>query len=438
MYRHGSDSGLYMFKKIRYLLGKTNSVSKSTYIWNTVNASVLACQSPVILMVMTRTNGLYDVGVFSIAYAVANLMVFIGQYGMRRFQASDVNEKYSFGEYYGMRVLSCITMMAASAVYCVYGVFFNGYGSDKFAMVMLMCGLKCIQAYSDVIHGRMQQLGRLDVATKASSVRYAAEILAFVIMLVMTGSLIASASVCLAVSIMILYITSMNAARDYCTLKSEYDCRKLKLMLIEGFPLFVSLFLNMYISNAPKYAIDAYLTEDIQAYYNLIFMPAFAVGLMAHFIFNPILTSYAKLWVSGNLGRLRKLIMRQMALIAGLTAFGLAVAYTIGIPVLSFIFGVDLSQFRQELCIVMIGGGMLAYATFFSTVITIIRCHNSLIVCYGITALAAKLMSRWFVLEGGIHGATVMYSALMTVLGLMLFAVVVWGIRQKRNQSQRG
>ena len=30
----------------------------------------------------------------------------------------------------------------------------------------------------------------------------------------------------------------------------------------------------MYLSNAPKYAIDAYLTEEIQAMYNIIFMPA--------------------------------------------------------------------------------------------------------------------------------------------------------------------
>ena len=58
------------------------------YIWNSVNAILNAAQSPLILMVLTRTNGLNDSGVFSIAYAVATLLMFVGQYGLRRFQSS--------------------------------------------------------------------------------------------------------------------------------------------------------------------------------------------------------------------------------------------------------------------------------------------------------------------------------------------------------------
>ena len=41
----------------------------------------------------------YDGGVFTIAYAIGNLMMTIGKYGMRNFQATDVNEKYSYKEY---------------------------------------------------------------------------------------------------------------------------------------------------------------------------------------------------------------------------------------------------------------------------------------------------------------------------------------------------
>ena len=68
-------------------------------------------------------------------------------------------------------------------------------------------------------------------------------------------------------------ITSFNATTHYTdTMKPAISKDKFRLLMIEGFPLFVSMFLNMYISNAPKYAIDAYLTDDIQAIYNMIFM----------------------------------------------------------------------------------------------------------------------------------------------------------------------
>lgn len=422
-----------MLRVIRNILGKTNNISRSAYVWNSINAIMSACQCPVILMVITRTNGVYDAGVFSIAFAVASLMLYVGQYGIRRFQASDIEEKYSFSEYHGMRIVTCIIMALACVAYCFYGLIFSSYSYEKFMIVLLVCMLKCIQGYADVIHGRMQQKGRLDVATKASATRYALEVITYIVMLILTHDLLAATVACIMVSLAVLMLTSVNAARDYCSFRPSFENSKMKQLMIEGFPLFVSLFLNMYISNAPKYAIDACLTEEIQAIYNLIFMPAFMVGLLANFIFNPILTSYAKVWIEKKYDKFNKLIIKQCIIVAGLTAAGLAVAFTIGIPLLSIIFGVDLSAYKYELCVVMAGGGMLAYSTFFSTIITIMRMQRSLLVCYAVVALAAKLLSTVLVTSYGIMGAAVMYAVLMTVLTLMLLIIMICKIRKEKG-----
>ena len=47
-----------------------------------------------------RIDPVNDAGIFVIAYAIGNLMLTIGRYGIRQFQASDVVEKYSYREYY--------------------------------------------------------------------------------------------------------------------------------------------------------------------------------------------------------------------------------------------------------------------------------------------------------------------------------------------------
>lgn len=423
-----------MLATIRKILEKTNNIKRSAYTWNALNAMISALESPVILMVLTRTNGVYDAGVFSIAFAIAGLMLYIGLYGLRRFQSSDINEKYTFAEYHGMRILSCGAMLVASVLYCVYGAVWNGYGAEKFTVIILICFVRCIQAYSDVYHGRMQQVGRLDVATKASAIRYIAEIVVYSGTLIITHDLVISTIAFALASLIVMFLTSINAGKNYCSFRPEFNGFKLKMLIIEGFPLFVSLFLNMYISNAPKYAIDAYLTEEIQAVYNMIFMPAFMVMLIANFIFNPILTTYAEMWLAGTkeqLRRLRKHIIRQVIVVAGLTAAGLIVAATIGIPLLSIIFGVDLSSYKSELIVVMIGGGALAYATFFSTVITIIRIQNLLLVCYGAVALAAKILSGLFVTNYGMMGAASLYAVLMTILAVMLFVITVVRIRKE-------
>ncbi len=84
------------------------------------------------------------------------------------------------------------------------------------------------------------------------------------------------------------------------------------------------------------------------------------VQLIAHFIFNPIITTYAELWLAEEYSKFKelvKLIKKQCMLILGLTILGLAIAFTIGIPILSLIFGVDLSGYKAELCVIMAGGG---------------------------------------------------------------------------------
>lgn len=414
-----------MLKTIRNKLEATNNIDRSTYAWNTINAMLSAGESPVMTLVMTRSQGVYDAGIFSIAYAVATLLLYVGQYGFRKFQSSDIREKYSFAEYYGIRILTCVVMMIAAVVYCIFGVICRGYDMDKFIVILLVNALKCVQAFTDVVHGRMQQMGRLDVATKASSARYLIEILSFSAAYLVTKNLVFAITLCVIVSVFVAMVTSMNVATDFCRLRPTFHLQRMWAMMVEGFPLFLSLFLNMYLSNAPKYAIDAYLTEEIQATYNIIFMPAFVVQLVVHFIFNPILTSYAEIWAKGEVAKFRKLIHKQMLIVLGLTIFGLIVAATIGIPVLSWVFGMNLKGHRLELIIVMLGGGMLAYSVFFNTVITIVRMHRTLIFSYGAAAIAAFALSGIFVRNYGMLGATVLYAIIMTILTAIL-GVILW------------
>ena len=234
-------------------LEKTDNVERSTYIWNAVSATVLAMQSPIILAVMSRTNETSDAGIFSIAIAVANLMMYVGQYGLRRFQASDISEQFKFEEYHGMRILTCTMLILASAGYCVYSYHFKSYSPHKSCAIFLICMLKMIQAYSDVFHGNMQQKKRFDVAAKATAIRYTAEIVVFCLSLVITKNLLVSAVACVVSSVFLMMVLSMNACRHYCdSLEPSFNTSAIRGLFTEGFPLFISMFLNTYVGNAPN------------------------------------------------------------------------------------------------------------------------------------------------------------------------------------------
>lgn len=426
-----------MLNAIVRLLEKTNNVTRSSYIWNAMSAFILAMQSPIIMMVMNRTNGKIDAGIFSIAIAVGNLMMYLGQYGLRRFQSSDINEQYTFREYHGMRIITCILMVIATFVYCIWGTIFRDYSGKKFIAIMLIGFLKLIQAYTDVYHGHMQQKGRLDVATRCSSIRYTLEMVTFCLTLLVVPDLIVASCTCAAVSFIVMLVTTINAGRYYSdTLKPSFNLNVIRKLFIEGFPLFMSMFLNVYVGNAPKYAIDAYLTDDVQAVFNMIFMPAFVIQIVAHFIFNPILTTYARLWASeekAKFQQMMKLVRRQCLMVVGLLMLAIAVALTIGLPILSWWFGVDLTGYKLELCIIMYGGAMLAYSVYFSTVIAIIRAQRSLVICYGIVSLLSLAISGRLVVRYGMMGASVLYAILMTVLAVGLAVVVLRNFNQRKR-----
>ena len=425
---------------VKYL-EKTNNIERSTYIWNAVSATMLAMQSPIILAVMTRTNGTSDAGIFSIAIAIANLMMYVGQYGLRRFQASDVNEQFSFEEYHGMRVITCAMLVLGSLSYCIFAQSFKDYSAHKASAIFLICMIKMMQAYSDVYHGNMQQKGRFDVAAKATAIRYIAEIFVFCAMLLLTHNLLLSAAVCVGSSVILMVLLSVNAGSHYCnSIKPAFHGTAIKGLFIEGFPLFVSMFLNTYVGNAPKYAIDSYLNDDIQALFGYLFMPAFVVQIVAQFIFNPVITSYAHLWTHHTEKSYREFerrIYKMCIIVLGLTLLGLLVAATIGTPVLSAVFGVDLREYRKELCIIMLGGGMLAYATYFSTVIAIIRVQRSLIICYGVVSALSFILSGIFVKPYGIQGACWLYVILMGLLAVSLYIAMKIRLEKEKHELSK-
>ena len=85
--------------RIKAFLISDKNIERDSYLWNMIGSLLMAFQSVIMLMILTRTLGLVDAGIFTIAYANANLFLNIGKYGMRYFQVSDVKGQFTFADY---------------------------------------------------------------------------------------------------------------------------------------------------------------------------------------------------------------------------------------------------------------------------------------------------------------------------------------------------
>lgn len=406
------------------ILFETTNTIKSCYIWNTLSGMINAAQSVILLIVITRTNSLYDAGVFSIAYAIANLTLTVGKYGMRSFQATDIVERYSFNDYLVSRIVTCCCMFLLSAAYCVYGVSCLAYTHEKVVIVLLVCLWKMIDALEDVFHGQLQQKGHLDVAAKAISLRLILGLIAYIVFLCVTTSLVISTAMCCIFSLVAFLALTGIIRKNIHIQKNKFKSNSVKQLLVVNFPLCIGGFFSIYIGNAPKYAIDAYLSETLQACYNFIFMPVFVIGLLASFIFNPILTDLARAKAESNHSLFFKMIYRQIIVIACISVIIIFSAFLIGIPILTWIYDIKLNAYRLELCILLIGGSFLALVSLFSVIVTVLRKQKKLVLGYLIVAVLAKLLSPYLVVKYQIFGAACLYSCLMLAL-MVYFAVIV-------------
>ena len=412
---------------MRFLFeNKKMSVQQSSYIWNMTAGMIFGFQSVFLLMVITRALGLYEAGLFTIAYANANLFLTIGKYGMKNYQATDVKNQFSFGEYLTSRYLSSAAMIVVSAGYILYTGHTLDYTKEKMLIIFFMCLLKVVDAMEDVYLGWYQLKGRLDVGGKIMTLRLISTMLVWIAGMIILKSLLYSLIVACVFSVIVLifFVKETYPQFKEDNKKESVQFGKVWKLLGICFPLFLGTFLAFYIGNATKYAIDAQLTYEVQACYGFISMPVFIIGLLNGFIYQPILTQLAVLWKEKKVAVFVKKVLLECVVVAGITAAALIGGYLLGIPVLSILYHTDLTDYKAELLILLVGGGFLALSGFLLVALTIIRMQTISVVGYLITAVLAYILSPVMVRKSGVMGASVLYTLLMLLLAV-LFAIMM-------------
>lgn len=417
------------------ILVNSKNVSRDSFIWNMAGSMLMAFQSVIMLMILTRAVSLYDAGVFTIAYANANLFLNIGKYGMRNYQVSDVNNMFSFKEYRTSRIVSTIAMLIVSLIYTVIASTMNGYPIDKTWIILWMCLFKAVDSIEDVYLGYYQQQGRLDVSGKILTARMILTIILFGGSIIITKNLLISLIITTIITTVLFVIFILLTYSSFKPEAETLEFKQIMSLLAKCFPLFIGAFLAFYIGNAPKYAIDSQLNDELQACYGFIAMPVFVIGLLNNFIFNPMIKGMSDKWNDGDKKGFLKMFIRQLGIVVIITVICEIGAYLIGIPVLSILYNTDLSPYKLELLVLLLGGGFLAVSGLLVTITTIIRYQNGLAIGYAIVALLALIFSPVCVRNYEIMGASVLYLILMIILCIIFSIIFIQGLARKPKES---
>lgn len=410
-------------------VGKRIDKSKNVLFWTVMSGVVYSLQSLLFLAIIQRVMKDEMAGIYSAGFVVASQVLSIAKYCVRNYQVSDINEKYSFDDYFATRIVTCMLALMVGVIWVIIA----GFDYETTIVAISLCVYKIADALSDVFEGLYQQKFRFDVSGKSQFVKDLLMIIQYVGMIVVTKNLILSTVVLAVFSLILLVVVDVPVSRRFVKWKLVFHRKHIWRILIACFALFVSSFVQAYLQQAPKYAIMGIDGGKVElAKFNELFMPVYLFSLVAGFSLRIWLTKMTLLHEEGNRKGLINIIFKQVFIIVGLMFVACTGMYFLGGPVLSAIYGTNLYGYQWFHIVIMIAGGVSAWFELFENVLIIHRKQSLGILASIVTSLVALAVMPFFVRRNGLMGAAVGFLAINFVR-FLLYLILVLIIMKKEK-----
>jgi O-antigen/teichoic acid export membrane protein len=429
-----ANEGSFANQEAEYASGRTTR----DYILNTAGTGIWGLVFPILSIVVTQLCGADLAGKFSLAFVVGNLLMILGNFGVRTFQVSDTKETHSFGDYQINRVITCILMVIATYAYCR----FRGYDADMFLVVMGVCCYRAVDALGDVYEGRLQQADKMYLAGLSIGFRSVVAIVFFTVTLLITGLLQVACIIMAVAAFASFFVLTLPLALMETPRSRKWSMKGVFSLFKLCAPLFVALFLYSLTDNMPKFLMEGALSYDNQLYFNVFYFCAQGILITTQMIYRPLLLRLADAWDDPDKrSTFNKIIIAVFAAVVAITVFSFAIMAWIGVPILSFLYGIDFEQFRTMLYLMVIAGGVTAAIDFLYQVITVQRKQNTVVKLYLITFAFSILATLLLMNLLGLLGVVIAYLAemvLLLVLVICQLANIRVNIKSRRTPNEDG
>ncbi|XBG73792.1 hypothetical protein V4S28_04665 [Enterococcus cecorum] len=411
-------------KNFRDLLYRVPNNSIMNTLWYPLGMMMFSASSIILLIFITRFFGSVDSGIFAISRAVCQQMYSLGLFGTRNYQIADVENKFSFSQYYSSKFFSAILMLIGCII---YGLVLK-LSWPKLLMSFLLTFLMIGEVFADVFAGHLQKMDRNAQIGKSYFFRILLYDVLFIFICFLFNNIYLAILFSTLISFSWIWIVDY-----YYIVKEENSKNKEKVhltinfknVLIECIPILLSAFLTNFIINIPKNAIELYSTNQLQAVYNILFTPTSIIALVSSIIFMPMYTKISQDWYKKRYKDFLKKITNVVIFICLFTIVVLIIAYFLGIPVLSFVYNVELAKYKFQFLLLVLSGGIVSISWLLVYLLTVFNRQILLVYIYGFVSVVSNLLSNYLVKLSAIEGASISYFLSSLFINILLVWCVV-------------
>lgn len=261
-------------------------------IWNTLGNVIYLAAQYVLQIVVTRMSGNYAAGLLSTAMTVTNITLSVANYGMRSFQISDLEGKYTDRTYLRSRWLTVAAAGVGTAIFamCV------SYSAEQRLAILLYTLIRLSEGFVDVWHGYLQRQDRMDLVGRLFGLRGLLTMGGFAAGLaLLDGSLNGALALVTLLNWGCVFLADVPPARKAARLE-QAGGGTVKMLLVECIPLAVYSFLNSSIGSVVKLFCERICGTAEFGAFNNVFAPVQLVQVGAMYIFAPFMMHFARAW----------------------------------------------------------------------------------------------------------------------------------------------
>lgn len=392
---------------------------KKNFIWNILGTGFNSFNSLFLMIIVTRINGIDQAGIYTIAYSTACILYVIGTYAGRVYQVTESDKSLSNKDYILNRCISCTIMMIATIVF----VILRRYNFYKSIVFIILALYKALEAFSDVLYGILQKDNRLYKVGQSYFGKSVLTLIVFIVTDLIFKNLILSCLSIIAIWGVFILTFDISSIKNIIDKNEKAEIGNAIKIFKSGFFIFAITFLGIYILNAPKYSIDSYLENSSQTIFGIITMPATAISLFGQFIFHPYLPQMAEHNDKKEYEKLKKLTYKVILYIIGFGIMSSIIIYLIGVPILSFVYKIDLSAYRTSLVAIIASATLYCIGGTYSSMLTTMRKSFVQFIMYIIIAIIGFVISIVLTKQYAVYGAVTAYSIIMFIY-FAIYAIV--------------
>ena len=405
---------------------------RNSLIWYTLGVIIYSLNSFLFMVIVTRINGLHDAGIFTYSFALCCLFYFLETYYNRAYQLSKDNKEKVFNDLLSTRVVSSLIGLVIIVLFSII----SRFSLFKIGVIVLLYLYRDIEALADTMHGVFHINNELPTSGKAFLLRTLLTNLTLIVVDLLTHNIIISIIGMIIINLLIVWLYDYRKFKKISNFKIKLSFKdNTKKILKESFSIFAFSFLNNMIVNIQRYVLTYYVSADVESIFGMIIMPATIMIILSLSIYNTFLNEFKSYQKDKDYHKMNKLLINIIASLIVIAIVGLIGCYFLGIPVLEFVYGIELDEYKMLLLTIILASLFSSIVSVYSPILTLLGKNTIQLIIHVICVIISLLISWLLIMNNGLSGAVLSYLISLFIFFIMYTIAYIIIIRRLINDK---